>query len=73
MMTMMGPLEGLGFAMAGISRGKERAYHAAKRISAEPTIDAIVDLKLAKAQITASAKVARTLDDMVGSLIDDLA
>jgi hypothetical protein len=61
-------------AAQGLMAGQARFADAAGRIVAEPdSVAAIVDQKLAAAQVATSAKIVRSVDDMLGSLIDTLA
>ena len=69
----MSALDGLGAAHAGLAQAHGRALDAATRAAREPDVEAIVDLKLAETQAAASAKTIRAYDEMLGTLIDELA
>ena len=73
----MGPIgatgTGLAAAASGIQRGTERFSAAGERFSAELDPAAAVDMKVAGLQVEASARVARSIDESLGTLIDDLA
>ncbi len=61
-------------ALLGIQRGQAGLSEAARRTldsGADP--GAVVEMELARAQLEAGVKVARVLDESVGTLIDALA
>ena len=74
-MQGVGPsANGYQAALLGIQRGQEGLSQAARETlesGADP--GAVVEMKLARAQLEASAKVARVLDESMGTLIDTLA
>ena len=61
-------------AVAGLSKGTERAHKAAVEI-ASGNIDAepVVDLIIAEHEVKANAEVVRTADEMSRTLLDILA
>ena len=61
-------------AVAGLSRGTERAYKAAVEIaSGNIDADPMIDLMIAEHEVKANAEVVRTADEMSGTLLDILA
>lgn len=61
-------------AMGGLAQGQARFVDASRRIvEGDDAAAAIVDQKLAAAQVKTSAAVVRTVDDMLGTLIDTIA
>ncbi len=71
--VLMGGIGGAyASALTGIARGNARAMAAGKVLTQDVDPEAIVELKLAKAQVKASAKVVKHIDEMVGTLIDAL-
>lgn len=67
---------GIGGAYAsvlgGIQRGNERAMAAGEALTRDVDPEAIVELKLAETQVKASVKVAKHIDEMLGTLIDEI-
>lgn len=60
-------------ALAGMQAGMRKLVDAGQKLSREVAVEPMIDMKLAEVQVKASAKVARTVDRMLGQLIDDLA
>lgn len=60
-------------AAQGLATGQARFAAASERAIATLDPAAIVDQKLAEAQLLASAKVVRVADALTGTLIDTLA
>ncbi len=63
-------------AVQGIQNAQNRAVKAASRIGSEGVAaspDADIELMLSRVELKANAKVVRTLDQMVGGLLDTLA
>jgi hypothetical protein len=69
-------------ALTGIQRGMEGARHNANKIAAADqfndkhpvaTVEALVDLKQDRLQVSASATLLSVIDEMIGTLIDDEA
>lgn len=73
MTPAMVAIDGFGAARASLAQAQERALDAATRLVQDVDVEAIVDLKLARTQATASAKSVRAYDEMLGTLIDELA
>jgi hypothetical protein len=63
----------LAAAARGLAVGQARFENASGRVVAELSPEALVDQKLAQAQIAASARVLRTADELTGTLIDTIA
>ena len=67
----------IGSGMAGLQAGFDRMDRAADRIARDGAegdlAGSIVDTLRAREEVGASAAVIRTADDMVGSLLDELA
>jgi hypothetical protein len=60
--------------MSGLARGQAAFVDASRRVvDGDDAVGAIVDQKLAAAQVKTSATVIRTVDDMLGTLIDTIA
>ena len=57
----------------GMQRGTERFAGAAAKLVDGPEPEAIVDSKIATAEVKAGAAVLRSADEALGRLIDDLA
>ncbi len=62
----------LNLAQQGFGDAAQRLIDAAKRLANEPEPSAMVDLKLAQQQGRAALAIARSEDDMLGTLLDVL-
>ena len=60
-------------AAYGMREGAGRLAEAGGRVAAQLDPSAAVDMKTAEVQVKASARVARSIDESLGTLIDDLA
>jgi hypothetical protein len=60
-------------AAAGLARAGERQDAAARAMLSEPTPQAVIESKLATADARAAVAVARTADDLLGTLVDTVA
>lgn len=60
-------------AHSGIQRGAERMMSAVQAVQRGDLVDAAMEQSKARAEITASSKLARAMDETLGTLIDELA
>ncbi len=78
----MGENKVLNSGLAGIHSGLEGFHRAASKIASQQAMPAVnpqqlvqsmVDLKVYQHQISASAQMVKTADQMIGSLLDIMA
>jgi hypothetical protein len=60
-------------AARAMAAGQDRMAVAAQKLATELSPEAMVDLALGKTQVRVGTVLARTADDMTGTLIDELA
>lgn len=64
-------------ALTGIRNGLASFESAAEQVSRGPNnpdfVQAVVEMKVAQREVEASVKVLKAVDEMMGSLIDELA
>ncbi len=60
-------------AARGLAAGQARFAEANGRVVSELSPEAVVEQKLAQAQVLAAAKVLRAADELTGTLIDTIA
>jgi hypothetical protein len=73
---VIGPSHALAAAARGLNAAQADFAAAGQSIARTESVSlerAVVDAKLAEARIHANAAVVRTIDDMLGSLVDTLA
>lgn len=56
-----------------MAAGQDRMLRASERLVADVEPAAIVDRELGEAQLLAAAEVARSYDEMMGTLVDTIA
>lgn len=60
-------------AQAGMARGAERMLSAVKSVQRGDVVDAAMEQSMARAEVIASSKVVRAMDETLGTLLDELA
>lgn len=65
--------QAMQLAQVGLQRGAERMLSAAKVAESGDVVEAAMEQSMARTEIEASSKIARAMDETLGTLIDELA
>lgn len=66
-------LAGIQRGMQGLDKNAADIAQASKDTTTTPPVDALVESKVNRLQVEASAKVIETVDEAIGSLLDEKA
>lgn len=72
-MTLGGIGSAYDSAQGGMTAAMGRLADAAVAVSSEPSVEGIVDMKGAETQLAASVVAVKSMDESLGTLIDELA